>query len=67
MKKYLYTVGMKDKRTGEKINLRIWAANTDEATGKVTGALFGMYGEYVWTGSGPVYEDNKLFEREEKE
>lgn len=67
MKEYLYSVGMKDKRTGEKINLRIWAQNTDEATHKVTNALFGAYGEYSWTGSGPLYENNELIEREVKE
>ena len=67
MKEYLYSVGMKDKRTGEKINLRIWAQNTDDATHKVTNALFGAYGEYSWTGSGPLYENNKLIEREVKE
>lgn len=67
MKEYLYQVGMKDKRTGEKIDLRIWAQNVDEATHKVTHALFGAYGEYRWTGSGPLYENNKIIEREVKE
>lgn len=66
MKEYLYQVGIKDKRTGEKIKLRIWAENTDAATHKVTNALFGAYGEYSWTGSGPIYENNKLVEREVK-
>lgn len=66
MKEYLYQVGLKDRRTGEKIKLRIWAKNVDEATNKVTNALFGVYGEYSWTGSGPLYENNKLIEREAK-
>lgn len=66
MKEYLYQVGIKDKRTGEKIKLRIWAANVDDATHKITSAIFGAYGEYVWTGSGPIHENNKLVEREAK-
>lgn len=67
MKEHLYQVGMKDKRTGEKIELRIWAKNTDEATHKVTTALFGANGEYSWTGSGPVYKNNELVSREAKD
>ena len=64
MKEHLYEVGLQDKRTGEKINLRIWAENTDAATHKITSALLGAHGEYRWTGSGPLYENNKLISRE---
>lgn len=63
MTEHLYSIGMKDKRTGEKINLRIWAKNTDEATHKVCGILLGAYCEYIWTGSGPLYENNELISR----
>ena len=64
MKEYLYQVCMKDRCTGEKIKLKIWAENVDEATHKVTSVLFGAYGEYSWTGSNPLYENNKCIERE---
>ncbi len=64
MKEHLYEVGLKDKRTGEKLNLRIWAENTDVATHKITNALFGINGEYQWTGSGPLYEKNQLISRD---
>lgn len=67
MKEFLYQVGIKDKKTGEKMHLRVWAKNTDEATHKLTGALFGYYAEYEWTGTGPLYENNKLIEREVKD
>ena len=63
MNEHLYSVGMKDKRTGEKINLRIWAKDTGEATRKVCGTLIGPYCEYVWTGSGPLYANNELISR----
>lgn len=64
MKEHLYSVGLKDMRTGEKLKLRIWAENTDAATHKITSALFGINGEYQWTGSGPLYENNELISRE---
>jgi len=64
MIEHLYEVGIQDKRTGKKFDLRIWAENTDAATHKVTDALFGADGEYRWTGSGPLYKDNKLIARE---
>lgn len=66
MKEHLYQVGLEDKRTGERINLRIWAESTDAATHKITNAAFGAYGEYRWTGSGPLYENNQLITREGK-
>ena len=58
MKEYLYEVGLRDKKTGEKIKLRVWAFDTTEATRKVATALFGFGGEYAWTGSGPIFENN---------
>ena len=64
MKVYLYSVGMRDNRTDEKIHLRVWAKDSTEATSKVTNALFGYKGEYRWIGTGPIYENNKLMERE---
>lgn len=64
MKENLYTVGLKDRRTGENLDLRIWAETTDAATHKITNALFGACGEYVWRGTGPLYENNKLISRE---
>ena len=64
MKEYLFRVGMKDRITGEKVKLHVWAENVDEATHKVTGALFGVNGSYIWIGSGPEYENNKLVERD---
>lgn len=64
MKEYLYSVGVKHKKTGEKINLYVWAQNVDEATHSLTGSLIGYDREYAWTGSGPVYENNKIVERE---
>lgn len=64
MKEYLYQVGIKDKKTGEELNLRVWAKNTDEATHKLCDVLIGYYSEYKWMGSGPLYENNKLIERE---
>ncbi len=48
----------------KKIHLRVWAKDSTEATRKVTNALFGYKGEYRWIGTGPIYENNKLMERE---
>lgn len=67
MKEYLWQVGIKDKRTDEKLNLRVWAKSNEEATHKLTDALFGYYAEYVWTGTSPLYENNKRIEREAKD
>lgn len=64
MTEQLFSVGIKDKRTGEKTNLRIWAKNVDEATSKICGVLLGFDTEYAWTGSGPVYGNNEVITRE---
>ena len=64
VKEYLYQVGIRDNKTGEKLNLRVWAKNVEEATHKLTGRVLGYGTEYAWTGSGPLYENNKIIERE---
>jgi len=51
----VWTVGMKNSRTGEKISLEVSAATNEEATQKCT-PLFGYNGDYKWTGTGPLYE-----------
>ena len=63
MKEYLYSVGMRDNRTDEKMDLRVWAKDSTEATRKVTKALFGYNGEYRWIGTGLIYENNMIIER----
>ena len=60
---HLYSVGMVDQQTGEKVNIKVWAETTDKATHKLTSALFGAYGPYRWTGTGPLYENNKVITR----
>ena len=60
---HLYEVGLKDRRTGEKIDIKVWATSTDAATHKLCDALFGAYGHYLWTGTGPIYENNELITR----
>lgn len=36
-------------------------------TRKLTGTLIGPECEYIWTGSGPIYENNQLIRREKKD
>ena len=60
---HLYTVSVQDKKTNEKLKLQVWARNTDEATQKLTGSLIGYHCQYRWTGTCPVYEDNKIVTR----
>lgn len=60
---HLYSVGMVDREIGEKVKLKVWAKNTDAATHKITNALFGAYGPYRWTGTGPIYRNNELVTR----
>lgn len=64
MKEYLWEVGFKDKKTGEKHDLRVWATTNDKATHKLVDALFGYDKEYIWNGTAPLYEDNQRIERE---
>jgi hypothetical protein len=64
MKEYLYSVTVKSKKTGERTSLQIWAKNVDDATHSLCGSLIGYNCLYEWCGSSPVYENNKLVERE---
>lgn len=67
MNEHLYSIGLKHKKTGERIDLQVWAKNTDEATHKLTGILIGYDCPYRWTGTGPVYENNKIVTRKVKD
>ena len=58
MKQTLYRVGIKHKKTGEEIKLRVWAENNTKATGSLTKTLIGPDCEYRWTGTGPEHDDN---------
>lgn len=63
----LYRVGMVHKKTNEKVSLQVWAGHVDEATHKCN-FLFGPDGQYRWTGSGPVHDENgKIPSKEVKE
>lgn len=59
---HLYQVTIQDRKTGEKLYLKVKAHNTDEATYSITNALFGHNGPYRWLGTGPLYENNKLID-----
>lgn len=61
-----YQVGIRHKVTGERFTLEVWAENTDDATYKLTGTLIGPNCEYDWTGTNPLYENNRLIRREVK-
>ncbi len=63
MIEHLYSVGIQHKKSKEKYKLCVWVKNTDEATHKLTGTLIGYAYEYDWTGSSPIYENNKLITR----
>ena len=41
MNEHLYSIGLEHKKTEERIDLQVWAKNTDEATHKLTGTLIG--------------------------
>jgi hypothetical protein len=56
----VWTVGMKNTRTGEKINLEVTGSTNEEATRKCT-SLFGHNGDYQWTGTGPLYEEERRY------
>ena len=64
MTEQLFRVSMKHKQTEEKIGLYVWAENVDAATGKLCSTLLGHDCEYIWLGSGPVYENNEVIKRE---
>ena len=59
----LYEVGMKHIETGEKLTVQVWGTNVDQATNKLLNSLLGPDNQYIWTGSGPVYKNNKLVTR----
>lgn len=60
----LFSVGIQHIKTGEKINLEVWAKNVHEATHGLRGVI-DWNTQYRWTGSGPVYDDNgKIITRE---
>lgn len=50
----VWTVGLKNKRTGEKIELEVTGVTNEEATMKCK-QLFGLNGDYQWIGTGPLY------------
>lgn len=58
----VWTVSMKNSRTGEKISLEVSAATNEEATGKCRG-LFGYNNDYQWTGTGPLYEEERQVQK----
>lgn len=64
MKEMLYKVGMIDKKTGEKLDLKVWAENCERATAKIDD-LF-CYGScYRWTGTKPMRDDKgEVIDRE---
>lgn len=39
---------------------------TRTSTDECIGTLIGPECEYIWTGSGPIYENNQLIRREKK-
>lgn len=53
---------MEDRKTREKISLKVPGVNTDDATHKVTAmGCFGKNGPYLWLGSGPEYDEHGNF------
>lgn len=58
MKEQLFSVSAEHKRTGEKIELYVWAQNVYDATHLISNVLFGADGEYRWLGSGPECDEN---------
>lgn len=64
MQEQLFSVGIQHIKTGERINLEVWAKNVNEATMNLSGVI-SWNTQYRWTGSGPVYDDNgKVITRE---
>ena len=63
----LYSVGIKNKRTGERLNVEVWGERNEQATAKLLNSLIGIDKPYAWTGTSPVYIDNKLVQREVKQ
>ena len=63
MREQLFSVGIQHIKTGERISLEVWAKNVHEATHGLHGVI-SWNTQYRWTGSGPVYKDNKIVTRE---
>lgn len=57
MKQTLYRVGIKHKKTGEEIKLRVWAEDNHKATSSLNRTLIGPGCEYRWTGTGPEHDE----------
>ena len=57
-KEHLYQVCLMHKKTGERLNLQVWAQNSDEATHKLTGSLIGYHCQYDWRGTSVLYDNN---------
>ena len=51
MKQYLFEVGIKDKETGEQLNLKVWAESVEKSTVKLTNSIIGYNSCYQWTGT----------------
>ena len=64
MKEYKWSVGLRHKATGTRLDVHVWAPTNDEATHKLCGVLIGPECEYEWTGTGPVYENNQTVGRD---
>lgn len=67
MKEYLYGVNLLHEKTDEPITLYVWGKNTDDATNKLAGVLFGYGLEYIWMGTQPEYRNNQRISRDSKE
>lgn len=68
MKQRLFRVSLRNKKTGNRSRVYVWAGNVDEATHSLTGTLIGPNNEYIWEGSGPEYDERgNLIEREAEE
>ena len=64
MKEYKWSVGLRHKATGTRLDVHVWAPTNDEATHKLCGVLIGPECAYEWTGTGLIYENNQRVERE---
>lgn len=64
LREHMYEVVIRDKRTGENLNLRVWARTENDAPMSV--ALLGINREYSWLSTEPIYENNQLITREIK-
>ena len=63
-KEHLYQVCLIHKKTGKRLNLQVWAQNSDEATHKQTGSLIGYHCQYDWRGTSVLHENNRPISRD---